>query len=128
MARRDFRISDTVRAFALEQLEASGESDAVRHRHAEYYLALAERARPELFKPHGKFWLDRLESKHDNFRAAYRWSVERGDAALQARLALALWIFRWMRHAAPPRESLRQRRGKSLGPHHTGNSSAPPQG
>ena len=46
-----YRLLETVRAYALEQLRASGEYDVVVWSHTEYYLALAERAAPLLAGP-----------------------------------------------------------------------------
>ncbi len=42
-----FMMLEPIRQFALEQLVASGEMDAVRSRHADVFLALAEEAAPE---------------------------------------------------------------------------------
>ncbi len=43
-----FVMLETLREFGLEQLEASGEQDIVRHRHASFFLALAEQAEARL--------------------------------------------------------------------------------
>src|SRR5207245_10839772 len=43
-----FRLLETVAAYALERMAEAGELDVVRQRHAAHYLALAERAEPEL--------------------------------------------------------------------------------
>jgi predicted ATPase len=56
----------TIREYARECLEESGEADAVRGRHAEHYLALAELAYTERFEQS----LRRLEPENDNLRAA----------------------------------------------------------
>ena len=48
-----FRQLETVQAFALEQLEASGEAGVVREKHAAYYLRLAEAAAAELSRRPG---------------------------------------------------------------------------
>ncbi len=88
---------ETIREYAREQLEASGEAEAVRHRHATLFKAMAEAAALELTGPDQGIWLDRLESEHDNFRRALITFQEADDAAAQLRLAGALWRFWWHR-------------------------------
>jgi predicted ATPase/DNA-binding XRE family transcriptional regulator len=61
---------ETLREYAREQLAAQGERDVFQRRHAAYYLALAERAEPELTGADQLRWLDLLEREHDNLRAA----------------------------------------------------------
>jgi predicted ATPase/class 3 adenylate cyclase len=60
---------ETIREFAFERLEAQDESDEIRRRHAQHFLALAEEAEPH-FRREDDEWLDRLEAEHDNVRAA----------------------------------------------------------
>ena len=65
---------ETIRGFAVEQLERSGEGPAARDRHAAYFLALAEEAEPSLFGGRAQAgWVTRLEQEHDNLRAALGW-------------------------------------------------------
>jgi hypothetical protein len=66
--------------YARERLEESGEVEEIWRAHAEYFLALAEEAEPEIEGPDQVAWMDRLEAEHDNLRAALSWSLETGDA------------------------------------------------
>jgi predicted ATPase/class 3 adenylate cyclase len=85
-----FVMLETIHEYARERLEASGEAEEVRRLHAEYFLALAEEAEPELTGPDQLAYLERLEAVHDNFRAALTWSLERASVtALRMAAALA---------------------------------------
>jgi len=68
-----FGMLETIRAYAFERLRESGEAEALRRRHAEYYLALAETAAPYLSGPEQARWLAGLAPEHDNLRAALNW-------------------------------------------------------
>ena len=92
-----FAMFETIREYALDQLDATAEGSAARHAHAAYYLDLAEAAGPALAGPRQAECLARLELEHDNFRAALRWSLESGDAERAVRFAAALWLFWWVR-------------------------------
>ncbi len=92
-----FRMLVTLRQFAAEQLSARGETDAMRRRHAEVYLALAERAAPEMLGNDRSKWLDRLSADHGNLRAALSWALEGPEPEIAIRLASAQWRFWQMR-------------------------------
>ncbi len=64
-----FWMLETIREYARELLEESGEAEAVCARHADHYLALAERAYAERFD-RGLSWVRQLAAEHDNLRAA----------------------------------------------------------
>jgi predicted ATPase/class 3 adenylate cyclase len=87
----------TIREFAGERLERSGESEDIRNRHADTFCVLATAAAPNLFGGDQKMWLDRLELDHDNFRAALDWCVAQNDAERASGLAASLWRFWQMR-------------------------------
>jgi predicted ATPase/DNA-binding CsgD family transcriptional regulator len=88
-----FRMLETIREYALEHLERSGEASSVRGRHAAYFLALAEAADRELRGPPLTVWLDHLQDEYDNLRAAARWAWETRDTLLALRLGAALQRF-----------------------------------
>jgi predicted ATPase/class 3 adenylate cyclase len=92
-----FLMLQTIREFGAERLAETGESDAIRNRHLQAYLALAQQAGPKLFGRERKDWLDRLEIEHDNFRVALDWAVAKGDARSAMRLGGTLWRFWQMR-------------------------------
>ena len=87
---------EPVQQYAQERLEEWGEAEVVRRRHAALFLALAEQAEPELLGREQSEWLKRLETEHDNLRAALGWSLGRGDE-LGLRLAGALSRFWYVR-------------------------------
>ncbi|HET9223226.1 MAG TPA: tetratricopeptide repeat protein, partial [Roseiflexaceae bacterium] len=92
-----FVMLETIREFALEQLQASGAAETLRQRHAGYFLLLAEQAEPELTGSLQDIWLDRLESEHDNLRAALQWALSREAAEAAMRIAGAIWRFWYTR-------------------------------
>ena len=83
---------ETIREYAAERLEESGEAGELRRRHAEHFLTLAEEAEPHL-RGNPKEWLDRLEVEHDDLRAAFDSLEASGESQLVLRLAGALWRF-----------------------------------
>jgi predicted ATPase len=102
-----FRMLETIREYGLERLEASGEAEGTRGRHAAFFRALAEQAEPELLGPQQAAWLARLEPEYDNLRAALAWSAERGEAETGLCLGGALWRFWAVRgHLGEGRERL----------------------
>jgi non-specific serine/threonine protein kinase len=91
-----YYLLEPLRQYASAKItpDETAETDG---RHARYYRDLAETAAPELFGPGQQDWLARLETEHDNLRAALAWSLAVGDAALGQRTAAALWWF-WIVH------------------------------
>jgi predicted ATPase len=83
-----FWMLETIREYAAERLAESG-SDGVRRRHADYYLALAERNEPAA-RNHSRDALDVLEGEQDNFRAAIDWYETTGETQEVLRLAASL--------------------------------------
>ncbi|MGE3911281.1 MAG: AAA family ATPase [Chloroflexota bacterium] len=102
-----FSLLETIREFALEQLDAAGEAAEVHGRHADYFLRLAELADPHLITGQQVRWLGRLEAEHGNLSAALSWTRDAAAAAIETpagipagvaglRLAGALHWFWWL--------------------------------
>jgi predicted ATPase/class 3 adenylate cyclase len=90
-----YRLLETVRQYAREKLTDSGAGEAVRERHRDYYLALAEEANPKLIGADQADWLQRLEQEHENLRAGLNWSVVEAASGGGLRLCGALQRF-WL--------------------------------
>jgi tetratricopeptide (TPR) repeat protein len=90
-----FGMLETVLAFGLAELDARTLTDAVRRRHAEWCIGLAE----QTGEPGRRFALGNpseiatLEADYANLRAALAWLTASGDAASVLRLAAALGGF-----------------------------------
>jgi len=97
-----FWMLETIREFAVERLDASGEAENLRRHHAEWFLALAEEAAPNMHW-YSAEWIERLEREHDNLRAA----LEHLEGEPLLRLAGALQAF-WVEggHVAEARRRL----------------------
>jgi predicted ATPase/DNA-binding XRE family transcriptional regulator len=87
----------TIREFALDRLQASGEFAEVQQALQAFLLDFAEQAEAGLQGPDQARWLDLLDREHDNFRAALGDAAQRGDFGFVLRLAVRLWRFWLMR-------------------------------
>jgi predicted ATPase len=88
-----YRLLDTVREYAQQRLEESGEGDAAYHRHLAFYLAFAEKARPELVGAQQGAWLALLDIEHENLLAAH--ARAGGEAGLRLVYAVSTyWLNR----------------------------------
>ena len=89
-----FRMLETVREYAFEQLRASGEEATARDAHARYVLAFVERSWPELSRNQR----DCMHVEHENIRGALRWLLDRGDVDDAGRVAWCMGMFWWSRY------------------------------
>ena len=83
---------ETIREYALERFEESGEADDVRRHHADFFLVLAESANMSAEGDYGRRY-DILPPEQDNLRAAIDWALEAGEIELALRIAVALENF-----------------------------------
>jgi tetratricopeptide (TPR) repeat protein len=84
-----FRLHETMRQYALERLDETGEAEEFRRRHAQYYATFAEKAGPGLEGPDEVVWAARFDAELDNLRAAVAWALE-ADAADDGELGLRI--------------------------------------
>ncbi|MFN8591198.1 MAG: LuxR C-terminal-related transcriptional regulator [Thermomicrobiales bacterium] len=86
-----FAMLDTIRAFAGEQLVSNDEDAEFHHRHAAYFLSLAEAASNAFHGPDEIATLARLEREFGNVRAALAWSASAAQSlGIALRLANAM--------------------------------------
>ena len=93
-----YHYQETIRQYARERLLESGEIAAVRSRHRDWYVQVAETTTPQLRTAGQAAVFRRLRAEHDNLRAALEWCA--GDplgVGAGLRLVGALWRF-WLLH------------------------------
>ena len=93
-----FWMLETIREFAAERLEASGESADLYRRHGEFLLALGRSLEPHL--PVTTEWLDAVAADYDNIRAALDRLPGQGETQLALELAESVWRF-WKMRGSP---------------------------
>ena len=101
-----YRLLETIRQYARENLHDSGEVESLRNRHLEYFIDLARQADPKLRSPEQKAWVERLTTEIDNFRAALEWSLDSGHVVKGLELAGELERFWWFYNSPEDRRWL----------------------
>ena len=79
--------------FCLEKLEKLDDAQSVYEQHAEFFLELAEEARPHLEGKEQAQWFMRLEADHENLLTVLDWSLEKGKIETGLSLAVAIGVF-----------------------------------
>lgn len=103
-----YRLLETLRQFAIERLDASGQGQATRRRHADYFRGLALEAARQAVGPNERTWHLRVGSEVDNLRQAMTWLIEADQPSAAIELAIAFARFSgwsealsWMERAWP---------------------------
>jgi predicted ATPase/class 3 adenylate cyclase len=106
--RARYRMLETLRQYGREKLRECGHEMEQQRRHLVYFLAIAEEAERKLRGSEQAWWLERLDTEHDNLRTALSWTpTDEHEAELGLRLGSALWWFWHVRgHFAEGREWL----------------------
>jgi predicted ATPase/DNA-binding winged helix-turn-helix (wHTH) protein len=77
-----YRLLETLRLFALEQLRAGGEHAVFAQRHAVYFERFFDAAYEEWEATEDSVWLARVTPELDNARNAVEWALAGPDAAV----------------------------------------------
>jgi predicted ATPase len=87
--RTRYRMLETIRQYALEKLGESGEADAVRTRHRDYYSGFAAQL-DSLQRVDFRHRVQQFEAELDNLRTAFAWSRDNGEGSRALELASSL--------------------------------------
>ena len=99
-----YRMLETIRQYAREQLIKSGEAVEVAGAHLRFFAAMAEAASPELRGPSMVDWLDRLDTEIENLGAALEWSLE-AEPETAIRMGIAMLGYWTARVPSPDNQS-----------------------
>ena len=91
-----YKMLETIRDYAREKLDLSGDAPATATRHCEHYFAVAKQAKRGLQGPEPAPWVERMEANLDNLRVAIALAQSGGaDPLLAVKLPVAMMLF-WM--------------------------------
>ncbi|MBI3661212.1 tetratricopeptide repeat protein, partial [Candidatus Acetothermia bacterium] len=89
-----YRLLETVRHYGYDKLVKAEEVELARNHHLDFFLKFAEEAESKLQGVEQKAWLNKLETEHDNLRAALAWSLEANEKVERGlQLTGVLWRF-----------------------------------
>jgi non-specific serine/threonine protein kinase len=90
-----YQMLETLREYGTEELASSREETAVKQRHAEFVIALAEDAASQLTGPEQAAWFNRLHREMGNVRTAIAWLVTNNELDQAMRITASIWRF-WL--------------------------------
>jgi predicted ATPase len=94
--RARFRSLETIRQYGQHRLMELKETAALRRRHRDHYLHLAQEADTNWFGPDQLSWFSRIRSEHANIRTALEYCCTEPDQAHTGlRMSGALWFY-WL--------------------------------
>jgi predicted ATPase/class 3 adenylate cyclase len=92
-----YRLLETLRQFARDRLDESGQADDFRRRHALLFRDLAVEAGHNIRGPNETMWWERIDTELDNLRQAQTWALEGGEPELALAIAGGFWRFWWFK-------------------------------
>ncbi len=88
-----YRMLESVRDYGLEKLRSGGDESALRCRHRDYYSDLCQQAWEHWTDSSQPQWFERLDTEHENLRAALDWCIENGEPETGCLMAANLWLY-----------------------------------
>lgn len=82
-----YRILETMKQYGEDKLKETDNAEVILEKHFEYFLNFSETAEFNLTGAKAKFWLDNLETEHNNIQSAIEWSLNKGFKNRSAKLA-----------------------------------------
>lgn len=95
-----FGMLETIREFARDLLARTDGAEAVENRHAAYFLDLAHYGVSVFETAFPRHWLERIDQEQPNLRQTFDYLERTGDHERFAKLAVALWVYWYMRSNA----------------------------
>ena len=99
---RRYRLLESTRQFAAEQLDEAGERDDVAQSHCRYFAEVAERAGEGYWFTDSDAWTAQVRRDLENHRAAIGWGFTPGGEAVSAASIVA--SLRWLWYTTARRE------------------------
>lgn len=90
-----YQLLETVRQYAREKLEESGELQCLNDKHLDFFLKHAEDIAPKLQEKDPGQWYQALNHDHGNLRSSLDWGLQQEKADQVLRLCVALAWF-WL--------------------------------
>lgn len=91
---RKYRFLETIRDYAREKMQETGNEEILQRRHRDWFLVLAEQGELSIWGPEAPEWLEQIEMNFNNFWSAMEWCrVTRQEAQTGLRLWAAIASF-----------------------------------
>lgn len=91
-----YRFLEMIRQYAGEKFNDSGESETIRTRQRDFFMHFADQAEREMRTGRDETpWLEAIASDYENIRAAFDWSVDRGEKEEALIIVSSLWRSVW---------------------------------
>ncbi len=88
-----FKLLETIRQFARDLLDESGEADEIRRRHADYYTDQVDKAQKHAYGPRAREIRKAMFAEFDNLRKAMTWALDAGEGTTALRAAFGFSLF-----------------------------------